>query len=442
MIPSEILSALKQRTLEMDCVDVALVQSADVSPISYKGKGYIRQTSEDCLIFKLYATETTNTDKSRHLKDFFTAKSGRLRRDDEYYRFAAITSDGTKWTADKVRPFVNWGAQHANPIVTGSFITGPLSTEWPMSEAAHALYLHFFDSAEIPCIIDKIKFSAVNCDFVVRKLDNEFVVEACGPDVLPALFHIRIQEALRFLLARSVICRVIINHDGKRQSFQMVSASPRSLNTQLGRPIDRSYGYLDDSWRLFSQYLQYIINNTPSAAWNRCSYHLYNACEASANSVDAWAIGISVAVEGIARLVKSETPTTEERKRLTILTKNVLDHISSQPCFNDLVNRVKSLLGMMQNVSVQDQLKPLVETGYVDYTYIKAWSNLRNKHVHPSSHDLDMTNINDYHQSMIDLINKTTVLMYHIIFYIIGYKGKFTDYGTTGYPIKDYPLAK
>jgi hypothetical protein len=442
MIPSEILSAFKLRTLEMDCVDMALVQSADASSISYKGKGYIRQTSEDFLTFKIYATETTNTDASRHLKEFFTAKSGRLFRDNEYYRFVAITSDGTKWTADKVRPIVNWGAQHTNPIVTGSFINGPLSTEWPMSEAAHSLYLHFFDSTEIPCIIDQIKFSAVNCDFVVRKPDNEFVVEACSTDVLPALFHIRIQEALRLLLARSVICRVIINHDGKRQSFQMASTPPRSLNTQLGRPIDSSYGHLDDSWRLFSQYLEYVINNTPSAAWNRCSYHLYNACEASANSVDAWAIGVSVAVEGIAKLVKSETPTTEERKRVTILTKHLLDHISSLPCFNDLSKRVKGLLGMMQDVRVQDRLTPLVSNGYVDYAYISAWSKLRNKHVHPSSRNLDMANIDDYHQSMLDLINKTTVLMYHIIFYMIGYKGKFTDYGTTGYPFKDYPLAK
>jgi hypothetical protein len=40
---------------------------------------------------------------------------------------------------------------------------------------------------------------------------------------------------------------------------------------------------------------------------------------------------------------------------------------------------------------------------------------------------------------LLGLINKTTVLMYQIIFYIIGYKGKFIDYGAPDYPYKEYP---
>lgn len=41
---------------------------------------------------------------------------------------------------------------------------------------------------------------------------------------------------------------------------------------------------------------------------------------------------------------------------------------------------------------------------------------------------------------MLDLISKTTVLMYHVVFHLIGYNGKYVDYGTYRYPVRDYPL--
>jgi len=42
-------------------------------------------------------------------------------------------------------------------------------------------------------------------------------------------------------------------------------------------------------------------------------------------------------------------------------------------------------------------------------------------------------------QSMFDLINKTTTFMYQIVFYLIGYKGPYSDYGKHGYPPGQYP---
>jgi hypothetical protein len=120
----------------------------------------------------------------------------------------------------------------------------------------------------------------------------------------------------------------------------------RSLVAHLDPPINQGVPYLADSWRLFSQFLQYIINNTPSGSWNRCSYHLYNACHVSAGSVDAEAIGLSVAVEGIANLITHTVPTTEKERRKRLI-KSAVDYISSQPCFSDLADRVRGLLGMI-----------------------------------------------------------------------------------------------
>jgi hypothetical protein len=79
-------------------------------------------------------------------------------------------------------------------------------------------------------------------------------------------------------------------------------------------------------------------------------------------------------------------------------------------------------------------------SGYVDGTHIKGWTKLRNKHVHPKEIDIANMSAGDY-QTLIDLLNQTTVLMYHTVFYLIGYEGKYTDYATHGHPTKDYPLT-
>ena len=448
MNPSEIIPAFKQRTLELDCVHMVLTQNTENSPIAYTGKGYIRQTSDDRLSFKIYVVEAGNTDKVRDLNEMLENKPGKLFQESEYFNLSVVTTDGLTWTADRVLRSVTWGATDDNIIATGNIPV--LSASWPMPDAAHSLSLHFFDEADLPYIVDRAKFAAVNCDFAVNKSASGFVVEASAGDALPPDFHWRIEEAFRFLLARSVAWRVSINQAGNQQCFQLTSAMSKAPNTKLGRPIV-DHAYLEDSWRLISKYLQYILANTPASSRNRCSYYLHNACETSAGSLDSWAVGVSVALEGIANLLNSETLTkeerrlrVEERKKLRNLRTTVLAHIRPNLVFKDLVGRLSGVLGMMQNEGgPQNRLKPLVESGHVDPAYIDAWSQLRNKHVHPTNRDLqNMTNVTDYNQTILDLINKTTVLMYQIIFEMIGYEGKFTDYGTVGYPLKDYPPVK
>lgn len=234
---------------------------------------------------------------------------------------------------------------------------------------------------------------------------------------------------------------MLLRHEGRRQRLDLASGTPRPRRAQLGRPVDGDYGCIEDCWRLFRHYLEYVLTTVPASSWNRCSYYLYNACEASTGSVDAWAIGVSVAVEGIAGLIKGELP-PDEKTRLTRLMRSVLAHISAQPCLAKYADRVRGLLGMMQNVRVQDRLRPLIEKGYADHAYLKAWSDLRNKHIHPGELNLGDVTITDYHQELLALINKTTVLMYQIIFYMVGYKGKFIDYGAPGYPYGEYPRGR
>ena len=69
-----------------------------------------------------------------------------------------------------------------------------------------------------------------------------------------------------------------------------------------------------------------------------------------------------------------------------------------------------------------DRMYMLIPTGHLDTQHVEAWKKLRYQYVHPKSIDLKKLNEAKL-QELIDLIHKVTVLMYHIIFYLIDYKG-------------------
>jgi len=121
MSPDPIISDFKQRKLHIDFFEMSLVQNKPgEEAISYKGKGYIQQTDDDVLTFKLYANETQNTDFVSNLTDLNKIKSGEVYPDDSYYTLSGIAADGTAWNAGHVLPDCRWNAQHKNPIIHGN----------------------------------------------------------------------------------------------------------------------------------------------------------------------------------------------------------------------------------------------------------------------------------------------------------------------------------
>jgi len=448
---AEITTAFQQRTLEIDCVEMVLTQSASANPIVHKGKGYIRQDTNDVLTFKIYATETRNLTPFDSFKSSLGATAGQLFSPSDFFDLSATSNEGTVWHAERIIPRYNWTVGH-DPIVLGNI--GLLYIAQSLAESRHFVQIHFFDHVDLPHTLatkseidghvtvnrDTSKFVAVGADFVVRTRNGAVVVEATSDNAMNGEIHTRIQEALAFLTAKPLSWRVLIRRDGHNQRIELSSATPKSPTTRLDPPVSPGYqGFLEHGWRLFSLYLDYIIKVTPHPYWNHCSYHLHNACEASANSIDAWAVGVSVALEGIATLINVER-TDKERDTVAKLRCWVLKQLASHEEFLHLQKRLSGLLGMLDNDRVQDRLAPLVASGHVRDEHLRAWSRLRNRHVHPKVIDLRNAANRDF-QELFDLINKTTVLMYHVVFYLIGYEGPYTDYGTHRYPPGNYPTV-
>ena len=216
---------------------------------------------------------------------------------------------------------------------------------------------------------------------------------------------------------------------------------------QLGPPISRgSAAFHDKSWDLFETYLVFVIRKTRFGNWNSCTGYLHMAQEASANSLDAWAVGLGVAVEGLSSLIDMGQDKAEKKKRkaeeerLKKLQDLIVKQVSSRKRLKAFTERIKNLVAGLTSVRAIDRMKWLADHGGADPAQIKAWQKLRNRGVHPATNgDVDVASL-DF-QQRIDELHRVTVLLYHIVFHVIGYRGAYTDYATRNFPAKNYPPA-
>lgn len=439
--PTSIISDFKQGKLQVDFLELTLSQNSfSDNAISYKGRGYIRQTEEDVLEFKLYANVTVNSDLFADFRRQFEVQSGELFPDESYFTLTGVAANGGAWKAEHVLPKCDWHAQHADPIVYGklsSITCGELLSN------PKTLALHFCEKADLPILNNETKFRIGDYEFQIESSDNNFIVRAKSNCPLPEHFAIRIEEALRFLLAQSVTPRVIVQPN----CVTLISKTLKSPKIRLGQPISRgSEAFHNHSWDLFRIYLDYVTRETNFANWNTCTAYLHMAHEASANSLDAWAMGLGVAVEGLTGLINFEQDAeesqkrAEEKARLQALQNYIVDQVSSQDTFTEFSERIRGLVAGLTSVRAIDRMRWLAGQGKVDLSHVEAWRSLRNRSVHPRARgDLDVASL-DF-QKMIDEVHCVTVLLYHIVFHIIGYSGSYTDYATRNFPEKEYPLT-
>jgi hypothetical protein len=189
-------------------------------------------------------------------------------------------------------------------------------------------------------------------------------------------------------------------------------------------------------WQLFEAYLAFVLPDA-GAYWHTCSNHLHNACEASANALDAWAIGLGVAVEGVAGLLPKELDPALKTK-LEALRDFVNAQVTGNEDHSEFAPRIGGMMNGLTTIRAVDRMNALAANGGTLPALVKDWTALRNRGVHPTKSGVDPSQID--HQKLVDQVHHVTALMYHIVFALIGYKGPCT-YAEHGFPERNYPPA-
>jgi hypothetical protein len=452
----ETIDTFRRGTLDFDCKRMVLVQRKQGGK-RFEGQGYIRQSTDGTLWLKIYVTQH-DAEPSHHLEEMLRFRSGKIYSDDAFYDLDATGRDNTRWTATRILPAPHWDASDRSVLVEAQpqSITAHLKVPQPQ----HYLRLHFFEEYDVPLhrmseteihgsrwmVRDRAKFEACGSEFEVRKREGsgDTIVEVICQNPFPTAFDLRIQEALQYITAKTTFWRARLESAGDELHLELSSPWRKSPRTQLNPPISpASIDFQQHGWRLFGQYLAYMVASTRGTYWNPVAYHLYNACEATASSLDARALSVSIAVEAVASLINVEGD-KEKAERVALLQDRMRKWFADQSDLQDFAKRVSGLINAMGSKRAQDTLHALAETGNVEKDYIKAWNNLRHPHVHPKIKDLEKPDQLDY-QHLIDQIRRVEVLLRQLTFYLIEYEGPFTDYGLHGgqvFPSKQYPLKR
>lgn len=278
------------------------------------------------------------------------------------------------------------------------------------------------------------KFETTSGVFDVRKLEGELVIEVSSQTPFPSNFYMRVIEALTFVSAYQAVWRATVVIDAEGETFRIASPILYSATTKQRRPLDMAT--LKDRrmfWRLFSRYLEFTVQNAPQTGWHPSFLHIHNAIEASANSFDAWALGLCVSVEGLARMIGMEMKDDEKEtyRKLISHTDRFLKTLSWVG--EKIRERVSGLLSTLHRPPVKDELSKLMERVSISNEMIAAWDRLRHPAAHGKVMDIESAAKADIQKNWNDL-NSVTTLMYLIIFELIGYDEEYTDYSKPNWP--------
>jgi hypothetical protein len=244
-----------------------------------------------------------------------------------------------------------------------------------MPQRLHFLRLHFFEEYDVPLhrmsetekhgnrwmVRDLAEFEACGSKFEIRmrKGSGDTILEAASESPFPTAFNLRIQEALQYLTAKTAIWRARLESAGDELHLELASPWRKSPRTQFSPPISpASTDFHQCGWHLFGKYLAYMVASTNDTYWNPIAYHLNNACEATAGSLDAWAVGVSVAVEAVASLVSVESDDAKA-ERVGILQDRMRKWFAEQPDLQEFIDRIHGQIGALSSKRVQDTLYAL-----------------------------------------------------------------------------------
>lgn len=447
------IEAFRKGKFEVDCPTMILRQRKENGEVCY-GSGYIKQATDGHLTYKLYVASSVNSGPFRQLETFSKVRPGKLFEDEDYYDLTATTIDGVTWAATHFFPAFSSDVEANTKLSHGRLDT--IRAELPNHNRGNYQRLHFFEEYELPLqlmsetdrnghkyyILDRSEFDIGDLKFEVRKREGsgDTVMEVTSESSISGFFHLRAQEALQFITGKTVTWRARVEVNPDVFALELTSPFRKAFKTSLKPPI--SYGaiqFREHGWKLFGAFLTYVTAKTDRTHWNPVAYHLHNARESTANSIDAGAIGVSVALEAIASLAATDHDEAE-LKLIERFKKQLITVLSGQTEFAGFANRLEGMLSNWSKKRPQDTLHELAERGFIEKGYIASWTYLRNRHVHPTLTDLEPPSPVVY-QRVLDKTYRVEVLLNQVIFHLIGYEGPFTDYGAEGFPVKSYPLV-
>ena len=429
----ELADRLMGGLLRMSALDIELVQNVPGCPRSYRGQGQVTQAGDGALELVFDASEVLNTDVVDAINSDFNVTPGQVLGPETRYRLTFADECGRRWSAERIRPSCNWRADGSVAVTARLPRLATVTADTAPQE--FGLKLRFPGKLSLPILGTTGRYVGAFGQVTARVDEDWTQLELTSPTPLPVGLDLRIQEALAFITATTAVPACVSSSNDGQSRWEFRSTLRKTADAALPAPLSSSHAeFLDHGWAVFDQYLQFVVARAAPNHWHPVTFHVHNAVASSANSLDAWAVGVSVAVEGLANLI--EVPENPADKALIARLRGWLaQQMQDHPEFAALSQRVDGRVNTMSTPSIKDRLHHLAQMHGVNPDYAKAWGKLRNTHVHPRPDDLKALDSDEF-QKIIDRLFKVTTLMYELVFHLIGYTGPYQDFGSPGFPVR------
>lgn len=427
---------------------------------AYRGPGMIRVGPDRKLQFTIYADSYKDDSTQRD------GLAGELVPDDAIYRLSAVDSEGGEWIAtSSFDVCVQPNADETKAVLTGRLAEVCSSRPiFPKGVSAKlpesSLILRVFGKVDVPlntrtvtkkqvdgdefptggAKLNVARFEAGSYRFSLTHDDDLLEIQVKGQTLVPGLDK-RVIESLQFVLARPVWWTIQCEERDDTVFTRIRSAPPHLAEESHLPSIGSIYIYdrTECVWLLFAKYFEHILGHDEHS-WHPLSRYVYSAFEAHAAGFDTYRLALGVAIEGIleSEFKDAYAPT----QQFLDAVNSVIDHIHGwkhPATLEDAENfrkRVEGSVSTLRNPRAGDRLKALIDKGVVTNGEFSAWKGLRNKAAHGDRPDRLPT------QPDIDQVDTVTTLMHKLVFQAIGYAGKYTDYGTRGFPTRDFPSVR
>lgn len=447
ILQEEEFIALRENKFELHCLSMKLESLTSEGQV-FSGSGVVRQASDGQLCFTLYTNEKFSFSKEARQHFIGGHPSGLILPKSAYYRLSAKDSKGRKWVCDRVSPDIH--STEEGTIFNGNLFQISYFIEGFGSDKDF-LYLEIFDHIELPyntptivtesvagkestsMSLNSLQFTANEIEFLIEKERESLVLKAksTGPRFVP-YFEIRVIEALQFVTSRPLRWSIMIKQSNGNTLTSIRAIHRENLKYNIQPPIDLSLGNDYEFCEIFRCYLEYVLEFQEDK-FHPISGDMSEICKASIAAIETRSLILAVGVESILKHVH-ETRfklSPEEKEWITKAKKNF--EIWSVP--ENLRPRFNGLISMLNRPSTSIQLTELIEKGAITDEQKRDWVKLRNLTAHGEG--MGSASL----QEFVDLYYKVLVLFYHLVFFEIGYRGKYSDYSTKGWPPKDYSVT-
>lgn len=458
----EFLKGYSQGRLVIDFTELRLTQRRATGAPSYVGKGLLEVLTDNAFKLRMYV-ESSEGHKEATLRslehEMNELKPGDFISPETYFRMSGADISGFAWQCDRVQASVHDSGHGI--VVTGTLLDVLRHEVTDLGEATRAqATLYFFN--ELRVALDRrvaaevssggrtvspgleqtlTTFSAAGIDFSTERVAPErgsIVVRLTSSDsALPPAIETRVEETLRYVTASSANWCIVEKRFGTTR--QVLVMPRREVHESFfNEPVDHTApGASPHYWRLFSAYLEQVLQAKDAAAYHPLSSQLFHVLSGETRQLDLNGLAVGVAVEGVLNVAFDGIgkPSEEFLEARDALAKRVARMKCSVP---ELARRIDGALTAMKSssASATDKLKALEAAGVVSRELVKQWKDLRNKTAHAKG-----TFDPDAVRKLFPLCNAVYTMLNRLVFQAIGYEGQFQDFSQRGWPRKTFKPA-